>query len=38
VDEAASILLSYGISNVLGHKESAEWVRESFRSHGITYV
>jgi hypothetical protein len=37
VAEAADLLRSYGISKVIGDKYSAEWVKEAFRSHAITY-
>lgn len=37
VAEAAHLLRSYGISKVIGDKYSAEWVKEAFRSHVITY-
>jgi hypothetical protein len=37
VAEAADLLRRYGVSKVIGDKYSAEWVKEAFRSHAISY-
>jgi hypothetical protein len=37
-EEFASVLKSYGIAAVTGDRYSGEWVRESFRTCGITYT
>jgi hypothetical protein len=37
-EEFAEILRGYRLSVVTGDRYSAEWVRERFRTHGITYV
>jgi hypothetical protein len=38
VKEFSDTLKSYGITKIVGDKYAAEWPRERFRLHGITYV
>lgn len=37
VEEFASLLRSYGLSEVTGDRYGGEWPREAFRAHGVTY-
>src|SRR5262249_38623647 len=37
VAEAAELLKSYRVKNVVGDRYAGEWPREAFRSHGIAY-
>lgn len=37
VEEFATLLKSYGLTEVTGDRYAGEWPREAFRAHGITY-
>ena len=37
VEEFATLLRRYGVSEVTGDRYGGEWPREAFRSYGITY-
>lgn len=38
VEEFARTLWEYHLTTVVGDRYSAEWVKERFRAHGVTYV
>ena len=37
VEEFASLLMSYGVSEVIGDRYAGEWPREAFLKYGVTY-